>query len=90
MLVLLVVATALLGLILMDTVGPGVGAWFLVASAVLAIAAGVRRYRRNRAPLRSKSRSAGSASAASWFVGEGGSRGGGCHTDGGGGGGGGD
>ncbi|WP_280422549.1 hypothetical protein, partial [Nocardia carnea] len=80
MLVLLVVATALIGLILMDTVGPAVGAWFLVASVVLAIAAGIRTYRRNRAPLRAKSRSAG---AGSWFVGDadgshGGGRGGGC------------
>ncbi|WP_068043854.1 hypothetical protein [Nocardia speluncae] len=74
MLVLLVVATALMGFILMDTVGPATGAWLLVVSVVLAITAAVRRYRRNRAPLRAKKWSAG-AGAGSWFVGGGG---GGC------------
>ncbi|WP_084480311.1 hypothetical protein [Nocardia grenadensis] len=92
MLFLSAAAAVLVGLVLTDLFGFGVGGWFIVVGVVLTIASAVRRFRRSRAPLRSSRRRGvtGTAAAGGWYLGSGGGDGGsggdsGCGGGGGGG-----
>ncbi|MET8795502.1 hypothetical protein ABZV91_03430 [Nocardia sp. NPDC004568] len=96
MLFLSAASAVLVGLVLTDLFGFGVGGWLLALGVALAVAAAVRRFRQDRAPLRASRRrgATGAAGAGGWYIGSGGGSGdsdggGGCGGGGCGGGGGG-
>ncbi|WP_168165608.1 hypothetical protein [Nocardia rhamnosiphila] len=67
-------SAVLVGLVLTDLFGFGVGGWFFAIGVVLAGAAAVRRFRQSRAPLRATRRrgATGAAAAGGWYIGSGG------------------
>lgn len=78
MLFLSAAAAVLVGLVLTDLFGFGVGGWFIAIGVVLVGTAAVRRFRQNRAPLRASRRrgATGTAAAGGWYIGSGGGDGG--------------